>query len=75
MSRYKILAHWDPEAAVWWAESDDVPGLIVEAGTLEELVSDVRDLVPELLRSNLDRHDDHIVLEFAADRAEELHPA
>jgi hypothetical protein len=75
MSRYKILAHWDPKASVWWAESEDVPGLIAEADTIEQLVGDVRDLVPELLRLNLDRHDPHILLNIVADRAEELRPA
>jgi predicted RNase H-like HicB family nuclease len=75
MSRYEIIAHWDPKGSVWWAESDDVPGLIAEASTVEELFNDVRELVPELLRLNLDRHDPHILLHLIADRVEELHPA
>jgi hypothetical protein len=32
MSRtYEVEAHWDPEAGVWVAESEDIPGLVVEA--------------------------------------------
>jgi len=49
---YQILAHWDAEAGVWWAESTDVKGLVAEAGTLEELVADLREIVPELLTLN-----------------------
>ncbi len=75
MSRYQIMAHWDAEASVWWAESSDVPGLVAEADTMEELIGAVRELVPELLRLNLDRHEAHIVLMFLANRAEELHPS
>jgi predicted RNase H-like HicB family nuclease len=75
MSRYQIMAHWDAEASVWWAESADVPGLIAEADTMEALIGAVRELVPELLRLNLDRDDGPILLDFLADRAEELHPA
>jgi predicted RNase H-like HicB family nuclease len=41
---YRILAHWDAEASVWWAESTDVKGLVAEAGTLEELVADLREI-------------------------------
>ena len=57
---------------VWWAESADVPGLIAEAPTFEELIEDVRGLVPELLQLNLDRYDTDIVLNIVADRTEEL---
>jgi hypothetical protein len=28
-----VSASWDPYAAVWVAESDDVPGLVTESGT------------------------------------------
>lgn len=33
----KVRADWDPEAAVWVATSDDIPGLVTEAGNHEEL--------------------------------------
>jgi predicted RNase H-like HicB family nuclease len=32
---YVVTAIWDDEAKVWVAESDDVPGLVTEAPTLE----------------------------------------
>ena len=52
MRTYEVRAHWDAEAAVWWAESDDVPGLVAEARTHDALIDDLRHLVPELLMLN-----------------------
>ena len=43
---------WDPEARVWIAESDDVPGLVLESGSFDALVERVRVTVPELLELN-----------------------
>jgi predicted RNase H-like HicB family nuclease len=47
-----VSAFWDAEAAVWVAESDDVPGLVTEAETMEELVAKLKVLIPELLEAN-----------------------
>jgi hypothetical protein len=44
-----IRARWDDEADVWWANSRDVPGLVVEAATLPALIEEVRLILPELL--------------------------
>ena len=33
----QVSAQWDSEARVWVAESEDVPGLVAEAPTPEEL--------------------------------------
>jgi predicted RNase H-like HicB family nuclease len=52
MHEYKVTALWDPEASVWVAESDDVPGLVTEADTVEQLVAKLRVMVPELLEAN-----------------------
>lgn len=49
---YEIKAHWDEEAQVWIAESDDVPGLVTEAETFEMLVQKLKVLIPELLALN-----------------------
>ena len=43
---------WDPEARVWIAESDDVPGLVLESGSFDALIERVRVTVPELLELN-----------------------
>ena len=47
-----IRLTWDPEAQVWTAESDDVPGLVLESGSLDALIERVRFAVPELLELN-----------------------
>ena len=53
MSRtYEVEARWDSAAGVWVAESDDVPGLVAEAESMNALVEKVRVLLPELLELN-----------------------
>ena len=53
MSRtYEVQARWDSEAGVWVAESDDIPGLVAEAESMNALVEKVRVLVPELFELN-----------------------
>jgi predicted RNase H-like HicB family nuclease len=47
-----VLAFFDAEAQVWVAESDDVPGLITEADSVEQLIANLRVLIPELLEEN-----------------------
>jgi predicted RNase H-like HicB family nuclease len=49
---YTVHAEWDPEASVWVATSDDVPGLCTEAGTIDALAAKLRVMVPELLELN-----------------------
>jgi predicted RNase H-like HicB family nuclease len=53
MSRiYEVEARWDSEAGVWVAESDDIPGLVTEAESMNTLLDKVRTLVPELFELN-----------------------
>lgn len=47
-----VQARWDAEAGVWVGLSDDVPGLVAEAASLDELFRDLQTLVPELLTLN-----------------------
>lgn len=49
---YFVRAEWDDEASVWVASSDDVPGLVTEAATIEALNDKLQVLVPELLEAN-----------------------
>lgn len=39
----------DDEAGVFVGTSDDLPGLVVEAESLDELAREVRELLPELM--------------------------
>lgn len=69
---YSIKAEWDPEASVWVASSDDVPGLATGADTFEELIEKLRVVVPELLEENglLDSSSDEIPFAVFAERLE-----
>ncbi|WP_436640059.1 DUF1902 domain-containing protein [Microbaculum sp. FT89] len=44
-----VKAARDPDAGVWFVESSDVPGLNLEAETLEELVDKLPGAVADLL--------------------------
>jgi hypothetical protein len=44
-----IKARWDGEAAVWIATSNDVPGLVVEAEHWDDMITEVRLVLPDLL--------------------------
>jgi predicted RNase H-like HicB family nuclease len=44
-----VRAIWDTEASVWTAESCDLPGLVTEAASLDELDAKLPDLVRDLL--------------------------
>lgn len=52
MRELLIRLTWDTEARVWIAESDDVPGLVLESGSFDALIEHVRFTVPELLELN-----------------------
>ena len=47
-----IRAEWDDEAQVWVATSDDIPGLVTEAPSVEALVERLRAIIPELMELN-----------------------
>ncbi|MBD2292298.1 DUF1902 domain-containing protein [Anabaena sphaerica FACHB-251] len=49
---YQVEAFWDSEADVWVATSEDVPGLVTEASTIEVLTEKLRVIIPELLVLN-----------------------
>ncbi len=54
MKKFDILVNalWDDEASVWVATSEQVPGLVAEAGTAEELEKKLMVMIPELLVEN-----------------------
>jgi len=49
---YLVHAMWDAEVSVWVATSEDVPGLVVEADTMETLIEKLQVMIPELLELN-----------------------
>ncbi|WP_083468792.1 DUF1902 domain-containing protein [Nostoc piscinale] len=48
----RVSAFWDSEAEVWVANSDDLPGLITEASTIELLTEKLKLMIPELCELN-----------------------
>jgi hypothetical protein len=49
---FTVTAVWDPDAEVFTTESD-IPGLVVEAATFEELVDLIGSLAPEVIAANV----------------------
>ena len=49
---YNVSCTWDAEAGVWYATSEDIPGLVAEAESLESLIEELRILAPDLLELN-----------------------
>ncbi|MDR1481406.1 MAG: DUF1902 domain-containing protein [Synergistaceae bacterium] len=52
MPEYTINLIWDNEAAVWIASSVDIPGFVLESGSLDALIERARFAIPELLKLN-----------------------
>jgi hypothetical protein len=50
--RYVVRAHGGGRNGVWWADSDDMPGLVTEAATFDELVDRVTAVFPDLCKAN-----------------------
>lgn len=49
---YHIQAFYDDEANVWCATSEDIPGLILECETLDELYREIQEWAPEMIEHN-----------------------
>lgn len=49
-----IFVQRDIDAEVWVATSEDIPGLVTEAGTPNELCEKLPAIVPDLLELNAD---------------------
>ncbi|MBD5403644.1 MAG: DUF1902 domain-containing protein [Treponema sp.] len=69
---YLVKMTWDDEAAVWIATSDDVPGLVMESGSLDALMERVRFAIPELLQLNNISSTESIPVIFRSERTEAL---
>ncbi|SMC84805.1 protein of unknown function [Fulvimarina manganoxydans] len=50
--KFMVTALWDDEASIWVATSEDIPGLVTEAATLDDLLRRVLAIAPELLADN-----------------------
>jgi Domain of unknown function (DUF1902) len=68
----QVQAHWDAAAEVWWAESNDLPGLATEAPSFSELIIHIRSLAPTIIQENLGRRPDGLSIRVAGDASEKL---
>ncbi len=70
-----IRAEWDETARVWVATSDDVPGLVAEDDSLENLILRLKVMIPELLSANGHNVEDEMPFEVLTRRFEIARPA
>jgi len=66
MNEYEILLLWDEDARVWIAQNDEIP-LVLENGSLDLLMEQVRLATPEILELNGREHED-VYLDFTSKR-------
>lgn len=66
-----VKVTWDAEAAVWVAQSDDVPGLALESGSFDALIERLRHTVPEMLELN-GQKTDSLQMRFISERLEQV---
>lgn len=52
MKNFCVSVIWDPEAQVYVADSDSIPGLVAESSSLRGLIDKLQALIPELMELN-----------------------
>jgi predicted RNase H-like HicB family nuclease len=57
MTEFRIEAEWDAEGAVWVATSPDVPGLVLQGRTHDDLIEKVRLVLPALIEIGVEPED------------------
>ena len=62
---------WDSETDRWYTETNDVPGLVLESSSFDNLVDQVRIAAPEMLELNCD-YTGPVYLSFEAERVEKV---
>ncbi len=73
MNNIIVKAEWDPQALVWTATSDDVPGLVAESPSMEKLRPKVMVMIEELIELNNLSFDAKVIpVHFVAQATERL---
>lgn len=54
MTLWTIRAEYDPETKVWWSADSDIPGLAVDAESLELVAAKAGTMLPDLLEIHAD---------------------
>ena len=68
---YKIELIWDSDSAVWIAQSDDVPGIVLESGSFDALIERLRYAIPEIIELNGGKNDT-VNICFVSERHEKV---
>lgn len=71
---YRINAEWNLEDRCWIATSDDLPGLVTGADSLDELVSRLRVIIPDFLEV-LGNPTEHVEFVLQTSELEAVQPA
>lgn len=53
MKQYQVFAKLDPETSIWYIDKTNVPGLHVEAASMQEFTDEVLLLAPMLIKENI----------------------
>ena len=67
MHTFYVKALWDPEAKVFYSETD-IPGLTVEASDVAAFKALVMDLAPDMLAENAGIHGAEVKVRFSAEQ-------
>ena len=54
MSVWTIRANYDPESQTWYTVEGDLPGLLADAASIEELAAKAGRMLPDLLQIHAD---------------------
>ncbi len=66
MAIYLVFAEWCNSENIWIASSNDIPGFIAEADSIEALSTKLQSLIPELLLLNNQATEEQITIEIVA---------
>jgi len=67
-----VNVEWDPEAKLWVAESNDVPGLATGADMIEALIERLKVAIPEILTENGIAFEPALMFKIAVGRSESI---
>ncbi|MBU3575959.1 DUF1902 domain-containing protein [Polynucleobacter sp. UK-Mo-2m-Kol15] len=70
---YLVLAEWCNTENIWIASSNDIPGFVAEADSIESLSTKLQSLVPELLLLNKQATEEQITIEIVARKFVKTH--
>jgi len=63
---YLVFAEWCSAESTWIASSNDIPGFVAEADSIEALSTKLQSLIPELLLLNKQATEEQITIEIIA---------